>query len=116
MGNPVLAVGEKVHVVTRRSFPEDVRRHFVGAVVACAGDVVKVEGYAFVLHTTTNQYERRPERRVRVLSLSDVGNIVNVLPRALKLEKLKYEFSSGKLHMTYGDGYSLELTEFGPRA
>lgn len=116
MSNPVLGVGEKVHVVTRRSFPEDARRHFAGAVLACSGDVAKVEGYSFVLHATTNEYERRPERRIRVLSLSDAGNIVNVLPEAVRLEKLSYEFSSGKLLMTDGEGYVLELTEFGPRA
>ena len=113
MGDAVLGVGEKVHVVTRRAFPEDVRRHFVGAVQACSGDAVKLEGYAFVLRGSTNEYERRPEKRVRVVSLSDAGNIINVLPESVHLDGLKYEFSSGRLLMTDGAGYELELTEFG---
>jgi hypothetical protein len=116
MGSAVLGVGEKVHVVTRRAFPEDVRRHFVGSVQAISEDAAKLEGYAFVLRGATNEYERRPEKRVRVVSLSDAANIVNVLPESVDLDGLTYTFSSGKLLMTDGAGYELELTEFGPSA
>jgi hypothetical protein len=112
----VLGVGAKVHVVTRRSFAEDVRRHFVGVVQSCAGDVARVEGYAFVLRGATNEYEKRPEKRVRVVSFADAGNIVNVIPESVRLDRLKYSMSSGRLVMTDGDGYELELTEFGPGA
>ena len=112
----VLGVGEKVHVVTRRAFPQDVRRHFVGSVQAISDDAIKLEGYAFVLRGATNEYERRPEKRVRVVSLSDGANIINVLPESVRLDDLKYAFSSGRLLMTDGDGYELELTEFGPGA
>jgi hypothetical protein len=116
MGDAILGLGEKIHVVTRRAFPEDVRRHFVGAVRAVSEGVAKVEGYVFVLRGATNEYERRPEKRVRVVSLSDAANIINVLPESLDLENLKYTFSSGRLLMTDGAGYELELTEFGPGA
>ncbi|HYW69262.1 MAG TPA: hypothetical protein VE960_06620 [bacterium] len=116
MSDAVLAVGEKVHVVTRRAFPEDVRRHFVGTVQAISDGAIKLEGYAFVLRGATNEYERRPEKRVRVLSLSDTGSIINVLPESVHLEDLAYEFASGRLLMTDGAGYELELTEFGPGA
>ena len=113
MGDPVLRVGEKVHVVTRRSFPEDVRRHFVGEVLACFGDAVKLEGFAFVLQPATNRYERRADKRVRVLSLSDAANIVNVLPDSVQLDRMRYEVSSGRLMMVDGAGFELELSEFG---
>lgn len=112
-GDVVLETGDKVYVITRQLFSEDVRRHFAGVVVACSGDLVRVQGYAFVLLSMTNQYERRSEKRVRVFSLSDAGNIVNVLPRSIELDKLAYEFSSGKLLVTDGSGYKLELSEFG---
>jgi hypothetical protein len=116
MTDVVLAVGEKVHVVTRRAFPEDVRRHFAGAVLACSGGVVKLQGYAFVLRGATNEYIKCSEKRVRVMSLTDGCNIINVLPEAVSLDSLVYQFSSGKLNLTDGAGYELELTEFGPGA
>lgn len=112
----VLGVGSKVHVVTRRSFAEDVRRHFVGVVQCCSGEVARVEGFAFVLRGSTNEYERRVEKRVRVVSLTDAANIINLLPEAVRVDRLKYEFSSGRLVMTDGEGYELELSEFAPGA
>jgi hypothetical protein len=112
----ILGVGAKVHVVSRRAFPEDVRRHFAGVVQSCSGGVVRVEGYAFVLKGSTNEYERRTEKRVRVISLTDARNTINVLPETVRIDRLTYTFSSGRLLMIDGDGYELELTEFVPGA
>jgi hypothetical protein len=46
----VLTEGEKVHVITRRLFDNDLRRHFVGEVKAVSDVAVRLEGYAFVLN------------------------------------------------------------------
>ena len=43
----ILQPGEKVHVVERRSFDTDIRRHFVGAVEDVDISAFRATGYAF---------------------------------------------------------------------
>jgi hypothetical protein len=40
----VLEEGEKVHVIARRFFEDDLRRHFVGEVQAVTESAVRLEG------------------------------------------------------------------------
>ena len=40
--------GEKVFVITRRLFDEDLRRHFVGEVQEITNVAMRVQGYSFV--------------------------------------------------------------------
>lgn len=58
MGNSVLEVGEPVHIITRRLFDGDVRRHFTGRVTAAANDLVRAEGWVFVFNRGTNEFIR----------------------------------------------------------
>jgi hypothetical protein len=109
----VLRPGEKVHIITRRLFENDLRRHFVGEVQASTECMARVEGYVFVFDTGTNQFVRRPERRVRVLGLADSGQIINVIPETADLENLRYEMSSqGRMVVTDGGSFSLDINEF----
>ena len=61
----VVEVGEKLHIITRRCFEEDMRRHFVGEVTATAGSLAELRGYAFVFHSGANEFRRHPEERRR---------------------------------------------------
>jgi hypothetical protein len=40
--------GEVVHVIERRLFSGDVRRHFVGEIEACTDRALRLKGYLFV--------------------------------------------------------------------
>ena len=40
----VIDKGEKIHIVTRRNFEGDLRRHFVGEVVEVQDAAVRIEG------------------------------------------------------------------------
>ena len=115
MSTAVLAVGEKIHVITRRQFEDDPRRHFVGEVEAVSDGLARVRGYAFVFHSGRNEYERRPDERVRVMSLVDAGNLINIMPSSVRVDGLRYEFIHGRLAVTDG-AYSLDINEFGPVA
>lgn len=66
MTQEYLDVGEKLHIVTRRLFGDDLRRHFVGTCTAIDRSRARVEGYAFVFDPSRNEYQRRPERRTRL--------------------------------------------------
>lgn len=116
MSNAVLAVGEKVHIINRRLFQDDPRRHFVGEVEAVSEGLARVRGYVFVFNSGKNEYEKRPDERVRVMSLLDAGNLTNVLPQDVRVEALHYVFAHGRLALTDGSGYSLDINEFGPVA
>ena len=110
----VIDPGDKLHVVTRRLFADEVRRHFAGEVVRVSGNVCEVRGYAFVFRPGTNEYRRRPEQRSRVLSVADAGHLVNKLPADVDIEMLRYRVVEGRLTITDQQGFTLDINEFGP--
>lgn len=110
----LLEPADTIHVITRRSFEDDLRRHFAGRVIQASEMTAKVEGYAFVHDSNTNTFVRRPTKRVRLISLIDAANLINVLPRAVNLDLLTYQISKeGRLVVTDGLSFSLDINEFG---
>lgn len=110
----VLSPGEKIHVIVRRKFEGDLRRHFIGEVLAVNETVARVEGYVFVVDNVTNQYLRRPDQRTRLIGLADAGYIINVLPAKTDLANAHYtQNKDGKLVVTDGKTFALDVNEFG---
>jgi hypothetical protein len=110
----VLQVGEKVHVIVRRRFDADLRRHFVGEVEGATEFVARVSGYAYVFDPSAGEYVRRPGLRARLFSLIDGGNIINIIPEDAKLENVVYKLSKqGRLVVTDDETFSLDVNEFG---
>jgi hypothetical protein len=114
VGESILAVGEKVHIIMRRLLSDDPRRHFVGEIQAVSDHLIRVEGYVFLFHTGRNEFVKRPDKRVRIFSMIDAGNIINVLPDAVRLEALHYRFANKQVVVTDDAGFSLDVNEFGP--
>jgi hypothetical protein len=105
--------GEKIHVIIRRLFETDLRRHFIGEIVGVSGLVVKVKGRVIVFNSVTNQYELKPDIRIRILSLIDARNIINVIPREANIEDTKYVLTHEKrLVVTDGESFTLDINEF----
>jgi hypothetical protein len=113
VAEPVIEVGDKVHIITRRLFEGDIRRHFVGEVTRVSGELQEVRGYAFVFHPGTNEYKKRPELRTRVFSLGEVGLIVNKIPREVVIAALEYRLAEKRLLVTDGARFALDIHEFG---
>jgi hypothetical protein len=113
MANSVLAVGDKLHIMTRRLFADDVHPHFVGEISAVSGPLFRVQGYVFVFDSATNSYLKHPTIRTRLFSLSDAGHIINVIPQEVDLDSLQYRVTKGRLAITDGGKFSLEINEFG---
>jgi hypothetical protein len=109
----VLAVGDKLHIMTRRLFADDVHPHFVGEISAVSGPLFRAQGYVFVFDSGTNSYVKHPELRTRLFSLSDAGHIINVIPQEVDLNSLQYRIVAGRLSITDSRGFSLEINEFG---
>ena len=111
----ILKTGEKIHVISRRNFEGDIRRHFIGEVIEASGSLARVTGYAFVLDNMTNHYIRRPDKRTRIISLADANNIINVLPESADIEHASYTQSKeSKMVVTDGRSFVLDINEFGP--
>jgi hypothetical protein len=112
MPEQVIAVGEKVIIITKRTFADDVRRHFIGTVTACAGSLARVEGHEWIANNVGG-YERRSDGRTRVISLSYGGEVVLIVPPAVDLARLAYRIVTGRLIITDDAEFSLEVSEFG---
>jgi len=105
--------GEKLHLIARRRFDTDLRRHFIGEVLEAGETAVRARGFVFVLDRNTNQYIKRPGERVRIISLVDAGNIINLLPAEADLAQAEYS-QSYERRLIIGDGktFSLDVNEF----
>ncbi|MGH0038548.1 MAG: hypothetical protein ACQGVK_26225 [Myxococcota bacterium] len=110
----VIHEGEILHIITRRNFDNDARRHFVGRVLEEKKGLVRIEGFAFVYHSGNDRFHKHPERRVRVFDVGHSGHIVNVLPDELDIDRIHYGFDENRhLVITDGDGFELDINEFG---
>jgi hypothetical protein len=111
MSDAVIEVGEKVHIVMRRHFKEDIRRHFAGTVTAASLGLIRAQGFTFICSPVGLECRRLPGLRIRLFGLQDSGYIVNVLPPDVAVERLHYEAKGGALVLMDGAGYSLEVNE-----
>ena len=109
----LLVAGENIHVIVRRSFADDIRRHFLGEVVTLDENAVRVRGFTFVYDQNENSYVKRLDRRERIISLVDVGNIINVIPKTVELDDMNYCMSDqNRLVISDGKSYQLDINEF----
>ena len=105
--------GEKIHVIIRRLFETDLRRHFIGEIVEVSESVVKVKGFVIIMNSVTNQYELKSDSQIRIVSLVDARNIINVIPREAIIEDTKYVLTHEKrLVVTDGESFTLDINEF----
>jgi len=112
----MLKPGDKVHVIFRRLFDGDLRRHFAGEVEECSDVLARVRGHAYIFDLADNSFVRRPEIRTRILSLTDAHQIINILPVQTSLEDLVYRINQeGHLVVTDRAALSLDVNEFGTR-
>jgi hypothetical protein len=114
MMTSILQPGEKIHVIHRRRFEKDIRRHFVGTVEACENGVVRASGYVFVIDDLNQHlFTKRPDLRVKLVPLASGDVIVNVLPMALDIERVNYQLDGRRLWVTDGNGWKMDVKEFG---
>jgi hypothetical protein len=113
MSHAVIAPGDKLHLITRRLFEADMRRHFVGEVLAVEGPLCRLRGYTFVFTQGVNEFRRRPELRTRIFSVDREGYIINVVPREVDLDALDYRTVDKRLVITDGASFTLDINEFG---
>jgi hypothetical protein len=113
MSETIMESGDKLHIMTRRLFEEDIRRHFVGEIMAVQGDLALIRGYTFIFNHSTNEYRRLPEVRSRIISVGDAGHIVNKIPRDTEIETISYKTVGERLVVEDNRNFTLSINEFG---
>lgn len=108
----ILAPGEKVHMVERRYFADDVRRHVAGEVLDCTDHAIRLRGHVWVFDSAQGRFVQKPAIRERVVCMGS-RLIINVLPPEADLEAIRYIADPLKgLQVTDEKSFSLEITEF----
>ncbi len=111
----ILDIGEKVHIIDRRYFHEDLHRHFVGEVTRSTENAIRVKGHAWVFDTMKGVFVRKPDKRERVVYPSD-RSLITIVPQEVDLDELKcLVMPEIGLVVTDGKQYSLSIDEFGPK-
>lgn len=107
-----ISVGEGVIVLSRRTYPDEERRHFIGRVIALAGSLTRVAGHAWIANSI-GSFERRDDLRTRLFSLATGGEVVLVVPPEVDVDSLRYKAVQGRLFITDGSAYTVDISEFG---
>lgn len=107
----ILQKGEKIHVIHRRRFESEARRHFVGVVEAYENGVARVTGYVYAVDRSKYVFVKRPEQRTRIISLLSGDLLVNVIPAKVDLEKVHYKVENKVTRVTDGGEWHLDLSE-----
>jgi hypothetical protein len=107
----ILAKGEKVHIIHRRSLEHEPHRHFVGEVDDYQAGVARVSGYLFTVDREIGGYVRRPDKRIRIISIVAGDTFVNVIPSSVNLETITYQQEKKVMRVSDGSGWHLDISE-----
>lgn len=107
----ILEKGEKIHVIHRRYFQAEARRHFVGTVEAYENGIARVTGYVYTVDRAKFSFVKRPERRTRIVSLISGDVFVNILPAEVDIENVVYRQENKMVRVTDGSDWHLDLSE-----
>lgn len=107
----LLKEGDKILVAHRRLFEKDVLRFFIGEVEVYDGGLVKTTGHSYVREPMGGQVVKKAEKRTKIISLSSGTLIVYQLPDGIALNGLLFSELEGRLALTDGKGFTMNLTE-----
>lgn len=107
-----LAMGEKLHVVERRKFEADLRRHFVGEVDYCSDYHLRATGNLYVFNGSTGLFERIEPVRTRLFA-NDNNIVITVLPTEFDLTTALYKRVRNEMLFCDASGFTMELGDFG---
>ena len=107
----ILEQGETIFVASRRNFESDQRRHFVGTVERCTETTVRAIGYVFMMNLN-KRFEKKPEKRTQIFSLTDARIIINVIPPGAVLDQIEYITQANRLYLCDGQNFIYDINEF----
>lgn len=110
----ILRPGDRIHLALRRIFSGEPRRHFVGTVHTATEQLARVDGWPWLFDPNKNVFVRAKEKRTRIISLLDAGNILHLLPPEVDADALRYQMLAGAHYViTDGKKFQMDVNEFG---
>ncbi len=107
----LLSEGAKLLVCHRRLFSDDHPRYFFGVVQAYEHGVAKVSGFTWT-RDPTHGFQRKADRRTKLISVASGTVIVYVVEDDVELEAVRIEQPGGHLVVaTDGGKFRMDLSE-----
>lgn len=107
----ILNANDNILISHRRMFQHDEARYFLGQVVICEGDLMKVAGFSFVRDQCTGLIVKKNEPRLKVLSIASLGYIIYQLPDDVMIEKVTFQSGNGDAVLMQGTREIMNLSE-----
>lgn len=107
----MLTEGDKILVAHRRLFRGDAAHYFVARVDDCESGLVKATGHSYVRNPITGAMVEKSESRTKILALASGTLMVYLLPPATALEVISFTWSDGRLSVSDGKEFSMNLGE-----
>jgi len=107
----ILRPDEKIHVIHRRLFSEEARRHFIGTVEGYEDGIIRSSGHLFTVDRAKFSYVKHPEKRTHLISVASGDVLVNIIPPEIDLEKIEYKTKGKFVTVTDGEKWCMELSE-----
>ncbi|MBU0597412.1 hypothetical protein KKF61_00260 [Patescibacteria group bacterium] len=108
----ILDVGEKIHIIERRYFENDLRRHFAGEILRVVGNIIRIRGYVWVFNGSKGEFQKRPELRERIIVIGE-RHTINLITKNTDINNLYYTRLEGSgTVVTDGKDFSLQIHEF----
>jgi hypothetical protein len=102
---------DRLLIIDRKLFREDLTRFFVGVVEDCEEGVVRMHGYSYQINPYQIGPEKRGDERIRIFSLHGT-DICYVLPRELNIAQLAVTHTAKSVTLSDGQAWSLDLTDY----
>ena len=114
MGEPALVIkpGDRVLACHRRLFENDEPRYFVGEVLSSNDSVIKIRGYSHLRDLSTGHFQRKPEIRTKLVSVTSGAHILYELPNETPVDSMRIESVGGKVQLRGDGGFGMDLTEY----
>ena len=104
------SVGEKVLIIDRKLFAEDMQRHYIGEITKASDNALKVKGHVWI-RDQIKGFVRKTGNRERLVYPSD-RTIINIIPEHVNLNEITYVHTGGTTVVTDGKNFTLDITEF----
>ena len=107
----LIANGTKLLICHRRLYEADHPRYFFGIVSAYADGVARVSGFTWT-RDATRGFQRKADRRTKLISLASGNLLVYVLPEEVAIEDIRVEQPGGHVvGATDGGKFRMDLSE-----
>ena len=107
----LVSKGSKLFVSHRRLFAEDHPRFFFGTVQEYSDGIAKVSGFSWT-RDPGHGFQRKPDRRTKLISLGSGTLIVYQLPNEVDVEDIRVEHPTGHTVVaTDGGKFRMDLSE-----